>query len=109
MPVDLTVNSTIPMPPSPNTPAERAAAARTVAANAVDAQDCAELLDMLGLDWPSDRQSGSASVAVVLAVCIAGALIFLAAITAGQRGMCALHDNNLRYCPGYSAGEGTDR
>lgn len=32
-----------------NLPEERAAAVRTVAANAVDAADCAELLDMLGL------------------------------------------------------------
>jgi hypothetical protein len=33
-----------------NPPKERAAAARTVASNAIDAADCAELLDMLGLD-----------------------------------------------------------
>jgi len=33
-----------------NTPEERAAAVRTVAANSTDATDCADLLAMLGLD-----------------------------------------------------------
>lgn len=48
--------------------------------------------------------------AVVLAVCIFGALLLLAAgYGHAQRGMCAWHDNHLAYCPGYSAGEGTDR
>lgn len=45
-----------------NPPEERIAAAKTVAVNAVDASDCAELLEMLGLDpgeGRSDRQ-GSA-------------------------------------------------
>jgi hypothetical protein len=45
-----------------NPPEERAAAARTVASNSVDAADCAELLDMLGLnpgEGRADRQ-GSA-------------------------------------------------
>ena len=33
-----------------NPPDERAAAVRTVAANSIDADDCAQLLEMLGLD-----------------------------------------------------------
>jgi hypothetical protein len=33
-----------------NPPEERAAAVRAVASNSVDAADCAELLEMLGLD-----------------------------------------------------------
>lgn len=33
-----------------NPPEERAAAVRTVASNSIDVDDCAELLEMLGLD-----------------------------------------------------------
>lgn len=36
--------------PKPNTPWEERRAARTVAHHAIDAEDCAELLEMLGLD-----------------------------------------------------------
>lgn len=45
-----------------NPPEERAAAARTIASNSVDAADCAELLAMLGLDpgeGRSDRQTSA--------------------------------------------------
>jgi hypothetical protein len=49
------------------------------------------------------NQAGSASVAVVLAVCIFGSLLFLALLAGGQRLMCATHDDGLRYCPGYQA------
>lgn len=44
-----------------STPAQRAAAARAVAAASVDARDCAELLAMLGLDAQDGVSSGRVS------------------------------------------------
>lgn len=46
-----------------NPPDERIAATRTVASNSTDATDCAELLEMLGLD-PGEGRSGRQGSAV---------------------------------------------
>lgn len=48
------------------------------------------------------RDSGSMSVAVVLAICIFGVLAFLALYGQGQRAMCALHHNHIRYCTDFT-------
>jgi hypothetical protein len=34
-------------------------------------------------------------------VCLLMVLLFVGAIHLGQRGMCAWHDNHIRYCPHY--------
>jgi hypothetical protein len=45
--------------------------------------------------------TGTACLAVFLFACIAGALLWLAVLAGGQQAMCAIHDDALRYCPGY--------
>lgn len=63
--------------------------------------DQERLVEHLASHRRSDRES--LTVAAVLAVCIFGALLFLAAITVGQHAMCAAHSNQLAYCSGFDA------
>lgn len=56
--IDQLRDSLVMAPPAPNTAEERHHAALYVASNAHDAEDCAQLLDMLGLsvaETPSRR------------------------------------------------------
>lgn len=48
----------------------------------------------------SDR--GTATTAGVLLFLIFGGLALLAVLHLGQQAMCAIHDEGLRYCAGYS-------
>jgi hypothetical protein len=49
--------------------------------------------------------TGTAGLAIFLFACTAGALLWLAVLAGGQQAMCAIHDDALRYCPGYVAEE----
>lgn len=50
--------------------------------------------------WASP--DGRTPVALVLLTCAAGAVLFLAVLLVAQAGMCAAHDQSLRYCEGYT-------
>lgn len=49
--------------------------------------------------WASPHEQ--APVPVVLLAAAIGAVLFLAVLLTGQQAMCAMHDQGLRYCPGY--------
>lgn len=48
---------------------------------------------------------GSATTAGLLLALTFGGLLWLALLSYGQQAMCALHDQNVRYCPGFTAND----
>lgn len=57
-----------------------------------------------GCDWRNSDAGYVSTVAFLLAV-IVGAMLFLALWAGGQRAVCWMNDDAVRYCPGYTAGE----